>query len=318
MKLNLDEAKRLVRLALKEDIGDGDITTKVTVPTGIKAKGRIVAKERGIIAGLEIAGLVFKIVERREKIQFRARVKDGDKVKKGQVVAEVSGPARSILMAERTALNFLQRLSGIATFTAKFVDQVRPYRVKIKDTRKTTPGWRTLEKYAVRVGGGYNHRRRLDDGVLIKDNHIKITPTLTLPHYPKGHKQGGGDVGEGAKRKGEIPVIEELIKLARKKVSPRMKIEIEVKNLREAKEAVQAGADIIMLDNMTVEQMRKAVKIVRMTIDHRPLVEASGRINLYNVKEIARTGVDMISVGALTHSAKGLDMSLEIIKCSSA
>ena len=312
MKLNLDEAKRLVRLALREDVGSGDITTQATVPAGIKAKGKIVAKERGVMAGLEIAELVFKMVKRGEGVQFRARVKEGDKVKRGQVVAEIFGSARSILMAERTALNFLQRLSSIATLTAEFVSEISPCRAKIRDTRKTTPGWRTLEKYAVRVGGGYNHRRGLDDGVLIKDNHIMVRSD-SLAQASTGEL---GVVSE--KKKRETAIIEELVRLARKKASQGTKIEVEVKSLREVREAVQAGADIIMLDNMTVEQMKKAVKIVHMTIDRRPLLEASGGINLRNVKKIARTGVDMISVGALTHSAKGLDMSLEIIKRSRA
>ncbi len=299
MNLNLEEVKPLVRLALKEDIGSGDITTKAIVPAGVKATGRIVAKERGIIAGLGVAELVFKMLENmmtgrtssgkcQNKIRFRTKVKDGDNVRKGQIIAEISGSARSVLTAERTVLNFLQRLSGIATFTAEFVDKVKPYNVKIMDTRKTTPGWRTLEKYAVRSGGGHNHRKGLYDGVLIKDNHIQVN------------------------RCSGASVIGEIVGLVRKKVPQGMKIEIEVKNLREVKEAVRAGADIIMLDNMNIRQMKKAVKIVHTSnIDHRPLLEASGGINLRNVKEIAKTGVDMISVGALTHSAKGLDINLE-------
>ncbi len=317
MKLNLEEVKPLVEIALREDIGSGDITTWATVPAGAKTGGRIVAKERGVLAGLEIAELVFKMVKKKEKIQFRTKVKDGDKVKKGQVVAEISGPVRSILMAERTALNFLQRLSGVATFTAKFVDRVRPYRVKIMDTRKTTPGWRALEKYAVRLGGGSNHRQGLYDGVLIKDNHIKITPSPSP--LPSGERIKVREKRKflhnrvmSEKKKRET-AIGELIGLVRKKVPPGMKIEVEASNLRETREAVQAGADIIMLDNMNREQMKKAVKIVHTaTSDQRPLLEASGGVNLDTVKEIARMGVDMISVGALTHSAKGLDMSLEL------
>lgn len=302
MNLNI---KPLVEMALTEDIGSGDLTTEITIPARVRARGVIMVKERGIIAGLEIAGLVFKMVKRREKIQFRARVKDGDRVQRGQVVAEVSGPARSILMAERTALNFLQRLSGIATLTAEFVDKVRPYKARIMDTRKTTPGWRVLEKYAVRVGGGCNHRRGLDDGVLIKDNHIQVR-SYELRVMSE-------------KKKRETAIIGELIKLAGKKAPPGMKIEVEVKNLREAKEAVPAGADIIMLDNMNIGPMKKAVQIVRTSIaDRQPLVEASGGVNLHNVEEIAKTGVDLISVGALTHSAKGLDISLKIIERLSA
>ncbi|NOX96492.1 MAG: carboxylating nicotinate-nucleotide diphosphorylase [Nitrospirae bacterium] len=318
MKLNLEEVKPLIHLALKEDVGAGDITTKVTVPTGIKAKGIVIAKERGRIAGLEIVKLIFKMLESRmtgrtssikgqNKIRFRTKVKDGDKVRKGQIIAEISGPVRSILMAERTALNFLQRLSGIATFTAEFVDKVKPYKVKIMDTRKTTPGWRVLEKYAVRLGGGCNHRRGLYDGVLIKDNHIQINKCSGTP-------------GLRLKKKEKVPVIGEMMKLARKRVPPGMKIEIEVKNLREVKEAVRAEADIIMLDNMNVGQMKKAVELVELlssAIGRRPLLEASGGVNLRNVREIAKTGVDMVSVGALTHSAKGLDLSFDITECSS-
>lgn len=317
MKLNLDEVKPLVKLALAEDVGSGDITTKATVPAGVKAKGRIVAKEKGVISGLEVAELVFKMLESRiprrtstvksqTHVRFRTKVKDGDKVEKGQVVAEVAGPAGIILTAERTALNFLQRLSGIATFTAEFVERVKPYKVKIMDTRKTTPGWRVLEKYAVSSGGGCNHRAGLYDGVLIKDNHIQI------------NKCSGAPVLR-LKKKREIPVIGEIIELARKKVSRGMRVEIEVKNFRELKEAVRARADIIMLDNMNIKQMKKAVETVHTLITGRsPLLEASGGVNLDNVKKIAKTGVDMISIGALTHSAKGLDINMEIVECSSA
>jgi len=329
MKVNLEEVGPLIKLALKEDIGSGDITTGATVPAGIKASGRIVAKERGIIAGLAVAELVFEMLESKvtpgaslpvrkrtqtgptkgkNNIRFKAKVKDGARVRKGQIVAEISGPVRNLLMAERTALNFLQRLSGIATLTAEFVAEVRPCRAKIMDTRKTTPGWRALEKYAVRVGGGYNHRKGLYDGVLIKDNHIKVNKCSSAPVL---------------KRKGEIAVIGEMVELARKKVSPGMKIEIEVNNLGELREALQAGADIIMLDNMNVGKMKKAVKIVHSPQsivhgDRHPLLEASGGINLGNVKEVAKTGVDMISIGALTHSAQGLDINLEVSTLISA
>ena len=327
--------KPLVEMALAEDIGSGDITTEAVIPARARAGGVIVAGEEGIIAGLGVAELVFKIVKERGKVRFKAKVKDGGRVKKGQVVAEISGSAGSILMAERTALNFLQRLSGIATFTAEFVGKVQPSPAKIMDTRKTTPGWRALEKYAVRMGGGCNHRRGLYDGVLIKDNHIKvmgyelranITPTLTLPppclratHRQAvcarrtGRHQGGGDREGGAKRRQGIFVIGEVIKLVRGKVPRGTRVEIEVKNLREVREAVQAGADIIMLDNMNIAEMKKAVKIVHASsLVPPPLLEASGGVGLHNVKEIARTGVDIISVGALTHSAKGLDMSLKL------
>ncbi len=311
MNLKLDSIKPLVEMALTEDIGVGDITTESTIPAGVMAKGVIIAREEGIIAGLKIAQLVFKMVEgetkKQRRTQFRAKVRDGDKAKKGAVIAEVAGRVRSILMGERTALNFLQRLSGIATLTSKFVAAVRPYKVQIMDTRKTTPGWRALEKYAVGIGGGYNHRMGLYDGVLVKDNHIRLRRSIT---------------------------IRRLVETVRKRLPPKMKIEVETGNLMEVSQAAQAGADIIMLDNMTIGQMKKAVKIVHglpriasqrgrqstayrfyrpLTIDRRPLLEASGGISLDNVKEVARTGVNVISVGALTHSAKALDISLEIL-----
>ncbi len=328
MKLELDSIRPLVEMALTEDIGSGDITTEAAIPARARAKGAIVAKERGIVAGLGVAELVFKMVEggseRQRGVAFRAKVRDGDRVRKGRVIAEVTGGARSILMGERTAINFLQHLSGIATLTAKFVAKVRPYQVQIMDTRKTTPGWRVLEKYAVRMGGGYNHRMGLYDGVLVKDNHIHLRPG--------DGKQGGKRlVGE---KQGAI-TIRRLVETVRKRVPPQMKIEVEARNLREVREATQSGADIIMLDNMNLAQMKKAVKIIYSppriasqrgrqsivpgfyllsTIDHRPLLEASGGVKLENVRKIARTGVDIISVGALTHSAKALDISLEIKK----
>ncbi|MCD5390512.1 carboxylating nicotinate-nucleotide diphosphorylase [candidate division NPL-UPA2 bacterium] len=327
MILKLDSIRPLVEMALTEDIGSGDITTEATIHARARAKGVIIAREEGIVAGLGVAELVFKMAEgerqRQRGVVFRAKVRDGDRVKKGKVLAEVTGAARNILMRERTALNFLQRLSGIATLTAKFVAAVRPYKVKIMDTRKTTPGWRVLEKYAVRMGGGYNHRMGLYDGVLVKDNHI-------LLRLGDGKQRGKRLVGE----KQGATTIRRLLETVRKRVPPQMKIEVEAGNLREVRWAARSRADIIMLDNMNLAQMKKAVKIVHSppriasqggrqsivhgfyqpsTIDHRPLLEASGGVNLDNVRKIARTGVDMISVGALTHSAKALDISLEIL-----
>ncbi len=287
MKLDLEKVRPIVRMALEEDVGKGDITTLLTVPKGRKVKGIIRAKERGVIAGLPVAELVF------QRVAFKARVKEGEKAKKGQVIAEVTGDARSILTAERTALNFLQRLSGIANLTNRFVEKVKPCKIKIFDTRKTTPGLRYLEKYAVRCGGGYNHRMGLWEMVLIKDNHLKM---------------------QNAKCK--MQNLKETVKKIREKIPKGMKIEVEAKNLREVKEALRAGVDIIMLDNMNLKSIKKAMKLVyglRFTVYGKPTIEASGGITLENVRRIAETGVDRISIGALTHSAKALDISLDIV-----
>ncbi|MCG2675712.1 carboxylating nicotinate-nucleotide diphosphorylase [bacterium] len=300
--LNLKKIRPVVRRALEEDVGKGDITTLLTVPKEKNAKGIIRAKEKGVIAGLPVAELAFQQVAGRpprmgetspsaggSRVVFKARVKEGEKVKKGQAIAEVIGDARSILTAERTALNFLQKLSGIATLTNRFVEKVRPYKVKIFDTRKTTPGLRYLEKYAVRCGGGYNHRIGLYDQVLIKDNHFRLQVS--------GFR------------------LQDLVKKIRKRISRGMKIEVETKNLREVKEASEAGVDIIMLDNMDLETMRKAIELCRLSSVVRrpsPVIEVSGGITLENVRKIAKTGVDRISIGALTHSAKALDISLDI------
>ncbi len=293
--LNLKKVRPIVRMALEEDVGKGDITTLLTVPKGRKAKGIIRAKEKGIIAGLPAAELVFqRVAGRGSLVVFKAKVNEGAKAKKGQVIAEVIGDARSILTAERTALNFLQRLSGIATLTNRFVEKVRPCKVKIFDTRKTTPGLRCLEKYAVRCGGGYNHRMGLWDMVLIKDNHLKM---------------------QNAKCK--IQNLKDTVKRIRKRLPKGMKVEVEAKNLREVREALEAGVDIIMLDNMNLKSIKKAVELCHRSpvTGHRsPIIEASGGITLENVRKIAETGVDRISIGALTHSAKALDISLDIVK----
>ncbi len=284
MGLNLKKIKPLVRMALDEDVGKGDATTRALIPREAKAKATIRAKEPGVIAGLKVAELVFNTVNRQ--IRFVAKLKDGERVKKGQLIAEVRGSARGILTAERTALNFLQHLSGIATLTRKYVEAVKPYKAKIYDTRKTTPGWRILEKYAVKVGGGENHRMGLWDAVLIKKNHIKVF----------------SQVGKSKSRN-----IKELINLIKEKVRG-MKIEVEIGNLRQFREAIEAGTDIIMLDNMSLAQMRKALEFIR----DKTFLEASGRITLKNVREVAKTGVDMVSIGEITHSAPALDISLEI------
>ena len=267
----------LIDLALAEDIGIGDITSNSIVPGERKATGTILAKDSGIIAGLEIAETVLNKVDL--EIEFIPFVVDGEKIKIGDEIAKVKGAARSILTAERTLLNFLQRLSGIATLTDKFVEVVADYPAKIIDTRKTTPGWRALEKYAVRVGGGGNHRFGLYDAVLIKDNHIAIAGSIT-----------------------------NAVKLARTETPHTTKIEVETETTEQVEEALRNRVDIIMLDNMTIEEMKRAVEL----IDHKTIVEASGGITLDTVEQVAATGVDLISVGALTHSAMPLDISTEI------
>jgi nicotinate-nucleotide pyrophosphorylase (carboxylating) len=273
--------KDLIRLALAEDIGKGDLTSEALVNRGLSGKAVIVAKQEGILAGLEIAQLVFKTVD--PKIVFTPLVKDGRRIKKGDKICLVQGKIKSILSAERTALNFLQRLGGIATLTAEYVEKVKGTKAKILDTRKTTPGLRFLEKYAVRMGSGENHRMGLFDMILIKENHIRVA---------------GG--------------ISEAMKKARSG-HPRKRIEIEVRDLDEVREAVESKPDWIMLDNMRIQEMKRAVRIIRSS-DPDIKIEASGGVNLRNVREVALTGIDFISVGALTHSAPALDLSLILIE----
>ncbi len=272
----LEAAEPLIRLALREDIGSGDVTTEATIPSGARGRGEIIAKARGIVCGLPVAAAAFRAVN--EEISLIPRVRDGEPVQPGDVVAEVEGPLRGILAAERTALNFLSRLSGIATLTARFVEAVAPYRAVILDTRKTTPGWRVLEKYAVRCGGGRNHRMGLYDMVLIKDNHVKAC----------------GSIAEAVRRVRAAGVT--------------VPIEVEVQSLAELKETLELGVDRVLLDNFSVEEIAEAVRI---TAGRVPL-EASGGVTLENAAVIAATGVDYISVGALTHSAPALDLSLEL------
>lgn len=269
---------KIVEQVLLEDIGTGDITSDSIVPYDLKAKGIIKTSEEGVVAGLDIAHLIFKKLD--PEIIFQEKIKDGVKVARGKVLAEISGSARTILKGERVALNFLQRMSGIATITSKFCQEVKDFPVRIVDTRKTTPGLRVLEKYAVLIGGGYNHRFGLYDAVLIKDNHIAVA---------------GG--------------IKSAVNSVRKQISHTVKIEVEVENLSQLQEALEMKVDIVMLDNMELETMKEAVKIVK----GKALIEASGGITLKKVREIAQTGVDLISVGALTHSVKSLDISMEII-----
>lgn len=269
----------LLFAALKEDIGTGDITTNSCIPEDRQAEGRLIAKADGVVCGLAMAARVFRLLD--ERIVLTPLVQDGDRVGKGEVLAELSGPARGILTGERVALNLLQRMSGIATATAKAVSAVSGTKAKICDTRKATPGLRVLEKTAVRVGGGHNHRFNLADGVLIKDNHIAAA---------------GG--------------IAEAVRAARAAAPHVMKIEVEAETLEDVQKALDAGAEIIMLDNMDTETMRQAVDLV----GGRALTEASGNMGERDLKEVAQTGVDFISIGALTHSVKALDISLKFRK----
>lgn len=271
---------KTISTALKEDVKNGDITTKATISKSKKAVGKFLVKADGIIAGLEIAKAVFKSID--PKIKFELKINDGSKVKYGDVAAIVSGRAQSLLTAERTALNFLQRMSGIATSANNYSEKVKHTKAKVIDTRKTVPGLRSLDKLAVNLGGCSNHRIGLYDMFLIKDNHIEVAGSITK-------------------------AVEACVKY-NKKHRAKFKIEVETKNLNEVEEALTTKADIIMLDNFEIDEMKKAVKI----INGKCKVEASGGVNLDTVKTIAETGVDFISVGALTHSVKALDISLEI------
>ncbi|MCY3740173.1 MAG: carboxylating nicotinate-nucleotide diphosphorylase [Candidatus Poribacteria bacterium] len=275
--LNLRSLDPLIELAFGEDIGIGDITTDATVPPTQMGVGTLLAKSEGIVAGLPVAERVFEKLD--STLTFRTLVKDGDAVVAGTSIAEVQGSAKTILIGERTALNFLQRLSGIATLTAQFVEAVAGYDTKIVDTRKTAAGWRAVQKYAVRVGGAQNHRFGLYDGVLIKDNHIVAA----------------GGIGNAVQRAREI-------------VPHTAKIEVEVETVEQVDEALEAGADILLLDNMPPGIMQRIVE----EVSHRAVTEASGGITLDSVKAVAATGVDFISVGALTHSAMPMDISLNL------
>lgn len=271
----------LIRLALEEDGAENDVTTLSTVPAEQQARGTIVTRQAGVIAGLEVAAATFHEVD--SSVAIELHVHDGAAVQPGQVLASLAGPARALLSAERTALNFLGRLSGIATLTARCTLAVEGTRARILDTRKTTPGLRSLEKEAVRLGGGHNHRFGLNDGVLIKDNHIKAAGGIIL-----------------------------AVSAARLYAHHLLKIEIECETLAEVHEAIEAGADAILLDNMDVQAMRRAVENIRRDAP-RVLIEASGSIGTDPAKlaAVASTGVDFISLGALTHSAPNFDVSLE-------
>ncbi len=275
---NISAVYELIDLALKEDVGSGDVTTNSIVPADHTVTGLIIAREEGIVAGLPVAEAVFRRLDPGLCFSFLAQ--DGEQAEDGRPLARIEGNARAVLTGERLALNFLQRLSGIATYVNRLARLIAGCKAKIVDTRKTAPGLRVFEKYAVRVGGGGNHRFGLYDAVLIKDNHLKVAGSITR-----------------------------AVQLARAQVPFTMKIEVEVENLDQVQEALAAGADIIMLDNMDPAVMREAVNIVA----GRALLEASGRITETNILAVAEAGVDFISVGALTHSARALDISLELM-----
>ncbi|MHB8524139.1 MAG: carboxylating nicotinate-nucleotide diphosphorylase [Limisphaerales bacterium] len=280
--LSIQEIRRAAQAALAEDIGDGDVTTLATVPRALQSKALMVAREPLVVAGLALAEASFRLLAPAVKIQ-RGCV-DGRRLEKGGVLLRLEGPARALLTAERVALNFVQRLSGVATLTAQFVAAVSGTPAKILDTRKTTPGWRRLEKYAVTCGGGHNHRLGLFDMVLIKDNHR----SALLGAQPNA--------------------IAAAVARARAKY-PRLEVEVEADTLHQVRQAVTAGADVILLDNMTPKQLRAAVRLV----GGRTKTEASGGVTLQSVRAIARTGVDFVSVGALTHSARAVDIALDFM-----
>ncbi|MBC8101805.1 MAG: carboxylating nicotinate-nucleotide diphosphorylase [Cytophagales bacterium] len=266
----------ILRAALAEDIGAGDITTLSTVPDDAEARAVMIAKQDGVLAGIAVGCRTFTLLD--PHVFWEPHADDGEQVRPGQALATLTGPARSLLTAERVALNILQRMSGTATLTRRFVEAIHGTRARIVDTRKTTPGLRTLEKYAVRVGGGHNHRIGLYDAVLIKDNHLAV---------------GGGVLAAVRKARAVAPHT--------------MRVEVECKTLAQVDEAIESGADIILLDNMDLETLAESVR----RISGRALTEASGGVRLETVRAIAETGVDLISVGALTHSAPALDLSLD-------
>lgn len=270
------QADQLIRMALQEDITSEDVSTNAVMPTAKKGKVDLIAKENGVIAGLDIYARVFTLLDEKTEIDFHC--KDGDEVKKGDLMAELTGDIRVLLSGERVALNYLQRMSGIASYTRQVAKLLEGSKVTLLDTRKTTPNCRIFEKYAVKVGGGCNHRYNLSDGVLLKDNHIGAAGSIT-----------------------------KAIEMARAYAPFVRKIEIEVETLEQVKEAIDAGADIIMLDNMTEEQMKQAVEL----IDGRAQTECSGNITKENIQKIREIGVDFVSSGALTHSAPILDISMK-------
>lgn len=306
-----------IRLALEEDIGEGDITTNCIIPRDMIVEADIVVKERGIICGLPVAEYIFSHLDSR--LCFTPKVEEGTDVKPGYAVATVKGFAQALLTGERVALNFLQRLSGIATITSSFVKKVHEYNTQIFDTRKTTPNWRYLERYAVRVGGGKNHRAGLYDQILVKDNHLRclsrkgdirdnaISEAVQFIRRAYNMVPCHPERSEGSRRRDSSATPQN----DRNKL-----IEVEAESLEQVKQSLEAGVDIIMLDNMDLGQIEQAVKMIKgwrqLRGETRPLTEVSGNVTLETVDDIARIGVDRISVGALTHSVKALDISLEI------
>jgi nicotinate-nucleotide pyrophosphorylase (carboxylating) len=280
-QLSDEQIDNIIDLALAEDISHGDITSQGLIPPELQGKASLLAKAEGIIAGGEVAKRVFLRVDPSLKVELL--IQDGARVKPGDIVATIFGNVIGILKAERVALNFLQRLSGIASLTAQFIAKTKGLKVKITDTRKTTPALRLLEKYAVRIGGGQNHRFHLGDGILIKDNHLAALRALGMN-------------------------IKDIVARAKQNAPTWVKVEVEATTIQEALEGAEAGADIIMLDNMSPDEMRRVVNSVPSHVK----IEASGGITLDNVGTVAMTGVDFISVGALTHSTKALDISLEL------
>ncbi len=280
-RLTKADIDRIVGVALEEDAGRGDITGAVLIPPHVRGRASVLVKAQGVIAGLGVAAAVFRHVD--SSLVFKTFVKDGKRVRPGDVVAAVSGDVAGILTGERVALNFLQRMSGIASLTARYVHEVRGTKARIADTRKTTPGLRLLEKYSVRMGGGHNHRYDLSDGVLIKDNHIAILRAIGCS-------------------------LDQIVREAKAKTPPGLLFEVEVNTPEDAVIAARAGADTIMFDNMSPAEMKRAVSMLPKGVR----TEASGGINLNTVRAAAEAGVDIISVGALTHSAPALDISLEL------
>lgn len=276
MKLVKEKVLPVIMSALREDVGGGDITSAVVFEKDMSVTAGVFAGEACVVVGIDVARWIFNILD--ERIIFRPLYNDGDRVKKGKKIISLKGSVRNILTGERTVLNFLGRISGVATLTSRFVEKIKGSKTQIFDTRKTTPGLRLLEKYAVRLGGGQNHRTGLWDQILIKDNHLTMSTIKSA--------------------------------VTKAKNSHYKNIEVEVEDLSEFKEALDAGADIIMLDNMKIEDIRKAVK----SAGSRVLLEVSGGVGLDNVAKIARTGVDRVSIGSLTHSAPSIDFSLEICK----
>ena len=276
--LNFEVIKPIIDYALNEDIGIGDITTNSLIPVDLQARATMVAKASGIVAGLSVAEYIFRTLD--PQIKWKAFIHDGDRISTGELILEISGSYRALLTGERLALNFMQRMSGIATMTNNCVRELEDYHTQILDTRKTVPGLRLLDKYAVLMGGGTNHRIGLYDMVLIKDNHIKIAGGITA-------------------------AVEQI----KKNLSGSIKLEVEVTNLSEVSEALAAGADIIMLDNMTLHAMAESVKL----INGQAKVEASGNMTIERLKKVAATGVDFISIGALTHSVTAFDISMNIV-----